>query len=193
MTTEKIAELKELEQKATEANWHVDGPLDDEAEGGSSLWFDLMGGGHSVAHLALMARPEHQHANNVKADADLIVALRNHARELIASAEELERHHEVNKVSCSKALVCLAGARRCTPEETYGRDVTWAISDLVAAVDAFAEDRDVLRALLSRAEKSMEAALRTLHKGRSSWGGNDSAIESLERDLAVIKEALKSP
>lgn len=40
----------------------------------------------------------------------------------------------VEKGDCGKALGALAGAHICTPEETYGFNTSWAISDLCRAV-----------------------------------------------------------
>ena len=56
---------------------------------------------------------------------------------------------------------------------------------------ALKDENAKLKTLLHTTVDSMKTTLAVLYKGRSSWAGNDFAIEKLEQDLDAIREALK--
>lgn len=59
--------------------------------------------------------------------------------ELEGQAERLNQHMdagvECERRDCSKALLAMAAVGICTPEEGYGTNSSWAISDLCRAVE----------------------------------------------------------
>jgi len=62
------------------------------------------------------------------------------ARDAMAEVERLNSHRkaafEAERFDCERSLIALAGAGQSTPEETYGRNTSWAISDLIRGVKA---------------------------------------------------------
>lgn len=81
-------------------------------------------------------------------------------RDQLRTAMSLLRSHrdaavEAERKDAAKALAALAGAHIPTPEETYGNNASWAVSDLCRAVTKLYGDLNRARKALGNARDAL--------------------------------------
>ena len=78
---------------------------------------------------------------------------------------------EAEKRDAFRIMEALAGAHICTPEETYGTNTGWAISDLIRAFKQVIRERNLLE----------REARKAFTSGPDSVGWESGALEELGR------------
>lgn len=97
-----------------------------------------------------------------------------------------ERDAELKK-NCERALVAMAGAHFCTPQETYGQDIGWAVGDLCRAVGELRPTPAESGRITYRDERQ---------SGVASWCaaafGADHATSIPQRGIRLAEEAVEA-
>jgi DNA repair exonuclease SbcCD ATPase subunit len=105
-------------------------------------------------------------------------------RDLQAENERLKSQREVSiegeKKDCERAMVALAGCGICTPQETYGINTSWAISDLIRAVKEQRQERERLKQQIDGMYAAVEGASRAVGTERESHSRTREALRQAQ-------------